>query len=98
MSLQAQRGGGGTVPIHSQPITRRMLVDRTTLQPLYPLERPGIRFSGYWVGLGAGLDCMEYLTPPGFDPRTVQLTASRYAYCANSGRPSATDKLKLIQN
>jgi hypothetical protein len=98
MPLQAKRGGGETVPILSQPITRRMLVVRTTLQPLYLSERPGIHFLRYWVGLGAGLNGMEYLTPPGFDPRTVQPTASRYTYYTNTGRPSATDKLKLIQN
>jgi len=39
MPLQAQRGGGGTVPIHSQPITRRMLVDKIKFRPLYPWEK-----------------------------------------------------------
>ena len=96
MPLQAQRGGGGTVPIHSQPITRRMLVDRTTFRPLYPWKRPGIHFSGYWMGLRAGLDGIEYFTPPEFDTRNVQPAASRCNCYANSSRPSTTDKLKLI--
>jgi len=34
MPLQAQRGGGSTVPIHSQPMTKGILVDWTTLRPL----------------------------------------------------------------
>jgi len=36
---------------------------------------------GGWVGLRASLDgCGKSLPPPGFDPRTVQLVASRYTY------------------
>jgi hypothetical protein len=97
MPLQALRGGGGTVPIHSQPITRKMLVDRTTLRPLYTWERTGIHFSRYWIGLGAGLDGKEYFTPPECDPRNVQRAASRCTYDATSSRPSTTDKLKLTQ-
>lgn len=83
--------------MHSQPITRKMLVERTTLLPLYCWERPGIHFSGYWMGFGAGLDGTEYLTPPEFDSRNIQLPVSHCTYYANSSRPSTTDKLKLIQ-
>ena len=46
---------------------------------LYPRERPGTHCTGGWVGPRAGLDrCGKYRLPPGFDPRTVQLVASRY--------------------
>ena len=46
---------------------------------LYPLERPGTYCTGGWVGPRVGLDsCGKSRPPPGFDPRTVQLVASRY--------------------
>jgi len=46
---------------------------------LYPRERAGIHCIGGWAGPRAGLDrCGKYRPPPGFDPRTVQLVASRY--------------------
>ena len=35
--------------------------------------------TGGWVGSRTGLDgCGKSRNPPGFDPRTVQLVASRY--------------------
>ena len=44
-----------------------------------PRERPGIHCTGGWVGPRAGLDgCGKFRPSPGFDPRTVQLVASRY--------------------
>ena len=48
---------------------------------LYPRETPGTHCTGGWVGHRAGLDrCGKFRTPPpGFDPRTVQPVASRYA-------------------
>ena len=40
---------------------------------------PGTHYIGGWVGSKAGLDgCGKSHPPPGFDPRTVQLVASRY--------------------
>ena len=46
---------------------------------LYPWERPVTRCTGGWVGPRAGLNkCGKSRLPPGFDPRTVQLVASRY--------------------
>jgi hypothetical protein len=46
---------------------------------LYPRKRPGTHCTGGWVGSRAGLDmCGRSRLPPGFDPRTVQLVASRY--------------------
>jgi hypothetical protein len=54
-------------------------VVNTTLQPLYPQERPGTHCTGGWVDPRAGLDgCGKSRPPPGFDPRTVQPVASRY--------------------
>jgi hypothetical protein len=54
-----------------------------TPRPLYPRERLVIHCIGGWVGLKAGLDgCGKSRPPPEFDPRTVQLVASRYTDCA----------------
>jgi len=33
-----------------------------------PGERPGIHFTGGWVGTRAGLDGWKISSPPGFDP------------------------------
>jgi hypothetical protein len=44
-----------------------------------PRDWPSIHFTGCWIGPRAGLDgCWNSRSPPGFDPRTVQLVASRY--------------------
>ena len=44
-----------------------------------PRERPGTQDTGGWVCPRAGLDRFEKSRPPPeFDPRTVQLVASRY--------------------
>jgi hypothetical protein len=49
------------------------------LAALPPGNRPGTHCIGRWIGPRAGLDdCEKYHPPPGFDPRTVQLVASRY--------------------
>jgi len=47
---------------------------------LLPGKSPGTHRIGGWVGPTAGLDgCGNSRpTPPGFDPRTVQIVASRY--------------------
>ena len=51
-----------------------------TPRPLHPWERPGTHCIGGWVGPRARLDgCGKSRPPPGFDPRTVQPVASRYA-------------------
>jgi len=56
---------------------------------LYPRERPGTHCTGGWVGPRAGLArCGNSRLPPGFDPRTVQLVASRYTDYAT--RPTLT--------
>ena len=58
----------------------------TTPRPLYPRERPGTHCTGGWVGPRAGLDgCGKSRPPPGFDPRTVKLAASRYTDWAIAG-------------
>ena len=50
---------------------------------LYPWERPGTQCIGGWMGPKTGLEECEKSRPsPGFDPRTVQLVASRYTDCA----------------
>jgi hypothetical protein len=54
-------------------------VVNATLRPLYPRERPGTHCIGGWVGPRTGLDgCGKTCPPLGFDPRTVQVVASRY--------------------
>ena len=51
----------------------------TTPRPLYPLERPGTRSTGGWVGPIIGLDgCGKSRPPPGFETRTAQPVGSRY--------------------
>ena len=50
---------------------------------LSPGKRPGTHCIEGWMGPKAGLDgCGKSNTPPGFDPQTVQLVASRYTSCA----------------
>jgi hypothetical protein len=80
MLLQAQRGANFIADIHSQPGIRRRRSSK--LRPLYARERPSTHCTGHLVGLGTSLDSMERLIPPGFDPPTVQPTASRYTDCA----------------
>ena len=54
-------------------------VVNATPRPLYPWERPDTHCIGGLVGPRAGLDGMRKISPPPvFDPRTVQLAASRY--------------------
>jgi hypothetical protein len=56
----------------------------STPRPLYPRERDPVPIV-YEAG-GAPQDrtgrVLKISTPPGFDPRTVQLVASRYIDCA----------------
>jgi hypothetical protein len=82
MLMQAQRGAYFIADIHTQPgIKRRSARRSAMLRPLYAQERPSTHCVGRWVGLGASLDSKERLIPPGFDPPTVQPTASRYTDC-----------------
>ena len=54
-------------------------VVNTTPRPLYARERPGAHCIVGWVGPRVGPDgCGKSHSLPGFDPRTVQPTASRY--------------------
>jgi hypothetical protein len=47
---------------------------------LPPGKRPGTHFTGGWVGpQGRSGRVRKISPPPGFDPRTVQPVASRYA-------------------
>ena len=53
-------------------------VVNTTPRLLYARERPGTHCVGGWVGPGLVWTAVENLTPPEFDPRTVQPVASPY--------------------
>ena len=64
-------------------------VVNATPRSLYPRTRPGTHCTGDWMGLRAGLDrCGKSRPPPGFDPRTVQPVASRYADYAIPAPPN----------
>jgi hypothetical protein len=77
--LENPEGGRGIALLFLDLGARRGWVVSTTPQPLYPRERLGTHCTGGWVGPRAGLDVREKSRPPpGFDPRTVQLVASRY--------------------
>ena len=54
-------------------------VVNATPRSLYLQERPGTRRTGDWLGPNIGLDgCGKSRPQLEFDPRTVQLVASRY--------------------
>jgi hypothetical protein len=54
-------------------------VQRHATVALPPGKRRGTHSIGGWVGPRAGLEgLLKISTLPGFDPRTVQLLASRY--------------------
>jgi hypothetical protein len=43
-------------------------------------KRPGIHYTGGWVGPRAGLDgCGKFCPPPGFNPQTGQSVVSHYS-------------------
>ena len=72
-------------------------VVNATPRPLYPQERTGTHCIGGWVGSRAGLDGREKSrSPPGFDSRTVQLVASRYADCAVILNPFSPVSYQLV--
>jgi len=51
-----------------------------------PRERPGTHFTVGWAGTRTALDGRKISSPPGFDPRTVQLVAQslyRLSYRTN---------------
>jgi hypothetical protein len=78
MPVKAQSGGGSIVPTHLQPGDSIRWVVNTTLRLLYPHERSDIYCTGGWVSLGATLGVTRNLSPPGFNPRTVQSVANHY--------------------
>ena len=54
-------------------------VVNATPRPLYPRNRPGTHSLRGRVGPRASVEvCATPRLPPGFDPRTVQVAASRY--------------------
>jgi hypothetical protein len=78
-------------------------VVNATHRPLYPRERYPFDTHrvGGWVGSSAGVDvCGRYRILSGFDPRTVQLVATRYtdwAIAARSKWPTLEMRLCLSQ-
>ena len=63
----------------------------------YPRERPGTHCRGGWVGPEVDLDrCGKSRPPPGFDPRTFQLVASRYTDYATRPTFSVNKVLTLL--
>ena len=69
-------------------------VINTTSRPIYPRERPGTHCTGGWMDRRDGLDwCGKISPPPGFDPRTIQVLASRYTDCAIPNRGLKTKHL-----
>jgi len=86
MLMQAQRGGGGMAPTHSQLSIRRRWVVSTTLRNLYPRKRLGTDCKRGWVGPRGGLKVTEVPTPPGFFPggvRSESLYGLRYLGSTN---------------
>jgi hypothetical protein len=84
-----QGGGRGKVLRFHNYGTRRGEGSASRPDRSLPRERPGTHCIGGWVGPRAGLDrCGKSRSPPGFDPRTVQLVASRYTGYAT--RPTLT--------
>jgi hypothetical protein len=62
-----------------QPNTRKRWVVSITLQPLYPLERPGTHYTRAWVRDSGPIRMARKMSPPsGFNPWTVEPVASTY--------------------
>ena len=77
-SLQAQRVGRGiALPFHDHG-TRRGWVVSSTPRPILPSGKPRYPFYRRMGGPQGRSGRAENLTPPGFDPRTVQPVVSRY--------------------
>ena len=75
-ATRAQKGEGrGIALLFLNLGARGGWVVNATPRPLYPRERPGNHCIGGWAGPRAGLyGCGKSRPPPGFDPRTVQVT------------------------
>ena len=68
----AQRVGRGiAVLLHDSGVSGQQHAPAV----LYPRERPGTHCTGGWAGPQGRSGRAENLTPPGFDPRTVQPVA-----------------------
>jgi hypothetical protein len=63
MPMQAQRGGEGVPPTHSQSDTRKGSVVSITLRPRYSRGQSSTLCTGGWVVVGLGLDSMEKHVP-----------------------------------
>jgi hypothetical protein len=72
-------GGRGIVLLFLDLGARRSGWSAPRLGRFTPRERPGTHCTGGWVGLRAGLDvCEKSRPPPGFDPRTVIITVTKF--------------------
>ena len=65
MPKQAQRGGGGILPAHSQPGTRRRWLISKTFRLIYHSESPSTQYTEGWAGPRARLDGTENLANTG---------------------------------
>ena len=70
-------------------------VVNATPRLLYPRERPDTHSLGEGMNPRAGLVWCGKISPPGFDPRTVQPRASR---CINYAVPDRNLFLKIPMN
>jgi len=65
----AQRVGRGIALLfHDRGSRRGVSGQQHAPAALNPRERPGIHFTGGWVGARAGLDGWKISSPSGFDP------------------------------
>jgi hypothetical protein len=89
----AHRGSRGIALLFHDHGTRRGRGVSVTPPPLFtPRKRPSIHSTGGWMGpQGRSGEVGKISLPPGFDPRTVHLVASRYTDWAT--RPTITFKL-----
>jgi len=63
----AQRVGRDIALLFHDRGTRKGCGQQHAPAALYPMERPGTRFKGDWMGPRVGLDGRKISSPPGFD-------------------------------
>jgi len=82
MPMKARSDWGDVVPTHSQHGDSMWWVVNPRPRLLYPHEKSGTLFTGGCLSLGATLGITGTLSPPGFNPRTVESVANHYAILA----------------
>jgi hypothetical protein len=80
-------------PWHACAGTEGRWVVSSSLQVLYPQERPSIHCTGGWAGLGAILDCLEILTPRPSSYSIYSILAANYA-----SRPHLVGMIDITQS